>query len=247
MPQLLASFISIALVGIGLLFYQGQLALALLWVVPIALLFVLISRRLMKKTFVENYHVKRGVSESIQAAIENVQEIKSYNGESAFMNEFENQIKGYEKSLMKTELASGVLRNISYILLKLDCRFVIAERISWHGQRFIDNLLGVLLISGHFLQPYKRSINMYSQHCDLRLDRMREMEQCLYRKENRIFGKELRYCFRQGVVCLRRKKQVLRNVSFTARQGEVMLVGPSGAEAVSVNLQQGFGILIKAP
>ena len=54
-PQLLASFISIALVGIGLLFYQWQLALALLWVVPIALLFVLISRRLMRKHLSKTY------------------------------------------------------------------------------------------------------------------------------------------------------------------------------------------------
>ena len=246
-PQLLASFISIALVGIGLLFYQWQLALALLWVVPIALLFVLISRRLMKKTFVENYHVKRGVSESIQAAIENVQEIKSYNGESAFMNEFENQIKGYEKSLMKTELASGVLLNISYILLKLGLPTVIiaGAYLLATGSVSLITYLVFLLISGIFYNPINEVLNNMAilSYLDVRLDRMREMEQMPVQEGKTEYSvKNYDIAFDKVSFAYEENKQVLRNVSFTARQGEVTaLVGPSGGgKSTSVKLAARF-------
>lgn len=246
-PQLLASFISITLVGIGLFFYQWQLALALLWVVPIALLFVLISRRLMKKTFVENYHVKRGVSESIQAAIENIQEIKSYNGENAYMNSFEKQIKGYEKSLMKTELASGVLLNISYILLKLGLPTVIiaGAYLLATGSVSLITYLVFLLISGIFYNPINEVLNNMAilSYLDVRLDRMREMEQMPIQEGKTEYSvKNYDIVFDNVSFAYEENKQVLRNVSFTARQGEVTaLVGPSGGgKSTSVKLAARF-------
>ncbi len=246
-PQLLASFISITLVGIGLFFYQWQLALALLWVVPIALLFVLISRRLMKKTFVENYHVKRGVSESIQAAIENIQEIKSYNGENAYMNSFEKQIKGYEKSLMKTELASGVLLNISYILLKLGLPTVniAGAYLLATGSVSLITYLVFLLISGIFYNPINEVLNNMAilSYLDVRLDRMREMEQMPIQEGKTEYSvKNYDIVFDNVSFAYEENKQVLRNVSFTARQGEVTaLVGPSGGgKSTSVKLAARF-------
>jgi ATP-binding cassette subfamily B protein len=233
-PQLFASFISIALVGIGLLFYQWQLALALLWVVPVALLLVVISRRLMKKEFAENYRVKRGVSESIQAAIENVQEIKSYNGETAYMNKFENQIKDYEKSLIKTELASSVLLNISYILLKLGLPTVIiaGAYLLATGSVSLITYLVFLLISGIFYNPINEVLNNMAilSYLDVRLDRMREMEQMPVQEGKTEYAvKNYDIVFDNVSFAYEEEKQVLRNVSFTARQGEVTaLVGPSG-------------------
>lgn len=246
-PQLLASFISITLVGIGLLFYQWQLALALLWVVPLALLFVLISRRLMKKTFIENYNVKRDVSESIQAAIENVQEIKSYNGEAAYMNRFKNQIKVYEKSLIKTELGSGVLLNISYILLKLGLPTVIivgAYLLATDSVSLITYLV-FLLISGIFYNPINEVLNNMAilSFLDVRLDRMREMEQMPVQEGKTEYSiKNYDIVFDKVSFAYEENKQVLRNVSFTARQGEVTaLVGPSGGgKSTSVKLAARF-------
>ncbi|MGI6088099.1 MAG: ABC transporter ATP-binding protein [Kiritimatiellia bacterium] len=246
-PQLLASFISITLVGIGLLFYQWQLALALLWVVPLALLLVVISRKLMGREFAENYRVKRDVSESIQAAIENVQEIKSYNGEAAYMNGFENQIKVYEKSLMKTELASGVLLNISYILLKLGLPTVIiaGAYLLASGDVSLINYLVFLIISSIFYNPINAVLNNMAilSYLDVRLDRMREMEQMPVQEGKTEYSvKNYDIVFDNVSFAYEERKQVLRNVSFTARQGEVTaLVGPSGGgKSTSVKLAARF-------
>ncbi len=246
-PQLFASIISVILVGIGLFFYQWQLAFALLWVVPIALLLVVISRRLMKKEFVENYHVKRGISESIQAVIENIQEIKSYNGEAAYMKSFEEQIKGYEKSLIKTELASGVLLNISYILLKLGLPTVIiaGAYLLATGSVSLITYLVFLLISGIFYNPINEVLNNMAilSYLDVRLDRMREMEQMPVQEGKTEYSvKNYDIVFDKVSFAYEENKQVLRNVSFTARQGEVTaLVGPSGGgKSTSVKLAARF-------
>ncbi|MGI6573279.1 MAG: ABC transporter ATP-binding protein [Fermentimonas sp.] len=233
-PQLYASIISVILVGIGLFFYQWQLALALLWVVPIALLLVVISRRLMKKEFAENYRVKRGVSESIQAAIENVQEIKSYNGEAAYMDRFKNQIKGYEKSLIKTELASGVLLNISHIFLKLGLPTVIivGAHLLTSGSVSLITYLVFLMISNIIYNPINEVLNNMAvlSYLDVRLDRMRELEQMPIQEGKTEYSvKNYDIVFDNISFAYEKEKQVLRDVSFTARQGEVTaLVGPSG-------------------
>ena len=79
-PQLFASVMSIVIIAAGMFCYDWRLAIAVFWVVPFALVVLLISRNRMDKAFTHIYHIKRGVSEQIQEGLECVQEIKSYMG-----------------------------------------------------------------------------------------------------------------------------------------------------------------------
>ena len=58
MPQLFASIITTSLIGVGLFFYQWQLALALLWVVPVAFAVVLLSKKKMDRLNAKFHHDK---------------------------------------------------------------------------------------------------------------------------------------------------------------------------------------------
>ena len=73
-PQLYAALISIGLVAVAMFFWNWQLALALFWVVPVALMMVLLSKKTMSRRNRENYLKKRAVSEKIQEGLENIQE-----------------------------------------------------------------------------------------------------------------------------------------------------------------------------
>lgn len=77
-PQLFASLIAILLISIGMFFYNWQLALALFWVVPVAMALLIFSQRKMRMGNRENYQNKRAVSEAIQEGLDNIQEIKAY-------------------------------------------------------------------------------------------------------------------------------------------------------------------------
>ena len=77
-PQLFASVLSVIIISVGSFIYDWRLSLAMFWVVPAALLVLLLSRHRLSRSFVKMYKVKRGVTEQIQEGLECVQEIKSY-------------------------------------------------------------------------------------------------------------------------------------------------------------------------
>ena len=124
-PQLFAAFISIFIMAVALFIYDWRLALALLWVVPVSLFIIIVGKANINKISKSNYNDKRDVTEKIQEGLECVQEIKSYNGEKQYNDNFKQQLKLYEKELMNTELVPAVFINISMTLLKLGMPSVI--------------------------------------------------------------------------------------------------------------------------
>lgn len=124
-PQLFASSLSLIIIAVGVFFYNWQMAVALFWVVPLALIVLIIARHEFDKAFTHVYLIKRNVTEQIQEGLECVQEIKSYNGEQEYNRRFDGILKHYEKNLINHELIAGVIVNLSVMLLKLGMTTVI--------------------------------------------------------------------------------------------------------------------------
>jgi len=233
-PQLFASLLSIIIIAIGLFCYDWRLATALFWVVPLALATLLLARHKLDKAFTHLYHVKRGVTEQVQEGLECVQEIKSYSGENDYNTSFDNRLQNYEKELLRHELVSGVFVNLSVALLKLGMPSVILVG-AWLMQRGEVSMFvyfAFLIVSAMVYNPIQEVCNNLAilSYLDVRINRMKEIEQMPTQEGSKeekpeSFNIELRdvsFAYESG-------KQVLRNVSFTARQGEVTaLVGPSG-------------------
>lgn len=233
-PQLFASVISILLIAAGLFFYDWQLSVALFWVVPVATGIIFGGKKLLDNANHKFYKVKRGITEQIQEGLENIQEIKSYNNEQSYLHGFDENLKVYEKTLLRGELLAGALVNTSYIVLKLGLASVIltgAYLLSAGGITMFTYLV-FLMIAASIYNPVMDVFNNIAvlTLLDVRINRMREMEQMPvqqgkteYEVENYdIVFQNVCFAYEEG-------KQVLRDVSFTARQGEVTaLVGPSG-------------------
>ena len=233
-PQLFASIISLILIATGLFFYNWQLSLALFWVVPAAALVFILSKRAMSKEHKSLYHVKRGVTEQIQEGLETIQEIKAYNREESYMNSLDKNLKAFERSLIHGELMVGVLLNISHILLKLGLATVIivGADLLLAGAINLFMYLIFLLIASSIYNPITDVFNHMAVlvFLDVRINRMREMEAMPVQQGKTDFNPE-NYDIRFDHVDFSYEtgKQVLQDVSFTARQGEVTaLVGPSG-------------------
>ena len=233
-PQLFASVLSMLIIAAGLFFYDWRLAAALFWVVPLALGTLLLSRHRLDKAFVHLYHVKRGVTEQVQEGLECVQEIKSYNGEEEYNRRFDNRLKAYEKELLNHELVAGVFVNLSAMLLKLGMPTVIIAG-AWllqKGELSFFVYLAFLLISAMVYNPIQDVCNNLAilTFLDVRISRVKEMEAMPEQegsKEVRMDNYDIE--FRDVSFAYEAERQVLRHVSFTARQGEVTaLVGPSG-------------------
>lgn len=234
-PQLFASIISIALIAVGMAFYNWQLTLALFWVVPIALAVILLAKRNMRKGNEANYLNKRAVSEQIQEGLETIQEIKSYNREDDYLDKLDEKIGTYEKVLTRNELTTGIFVNGSQSILKLGLASVIivGAHLLAEGTLDLFTYLIFMVIGSRIYAPIHEVLNNLAAlfYLDVRISRMNEMEALPVQQGTADFHPEgFDIEFRHVNFSYETGKQVLQNVSFTARQGEITaLVGPSGS------------------
>lgn len=234
-PQLFASLISISLIAAGMFFYNWQLALALFWVVPFALAIILLSKKKIRRDFGTNYHNKRAVTEQIQEGLDAIQEIKSYNQEEDYLQKLDDKIACYEKVLIKGELMTGVLVNGAQSVLKLGLASVIIVGANLLATGTIDlfTYLIFLAVGSRIYAPIEEVMNNLAAlfYLDVRIDRMNEMEALPVQQGTTDFSpnaydvefSHVDFSYESG-------KQVLKDASFTAKQGEITaLVGPSGS------------------
>lgn len=233
-PQMFASILSMLAIAVSLFCYDWRLALALFWVVPLGGGVLLLARRRLDRTFEHLYRVKRGVTEQVQEGLECVQEIKSYNGEKDFCRSFDKRLKSYERELEKHELVASVFINLSAVLLKLGLPSVILAG-AWmlqRGEVTVFVYLAFLIVAAMVYNPIQDVYNNFVvlAFLDVRINRMKEIEAMPVQTGSQgltISNYDIE--FRNVSFAYEACKQVLHNVSFTARQGEVTaLVGPSG-------------------
>ncbi len=246
-PQLYAALISIGLVAVAMFFWNWQLALALFWVVPVALLMVLLSKKTMSRRNRENYLKKRAVSEKIQEGLENIQEIKACNREPEYLNGLYDKIDTYERDQTRGELLLGVLVNGAQSVLKLGLASVIIVGAAMLSRGTLDlfTWLVILVLGSRIYSPIDEVLNNLAAlfYLDVRIDRMKEMEAMPSQGGSRDFSPEdFDIEFRNVSFAYEEGKQVLENVSFTARQGETTaIVGPSGSgKSTAVKLAARF-------
>ncbi|MGV8092654.1 MAG: ABC transporter ATP-binding protein [Mangrovibacterium sp.] len=233
-PQLFASVISILLIATGLFFYNWQLSLALFWVVPVAAGILIISKKLLHQKNQVTYQTKRDVSEQIQEGLDTIQEIKSYNREESYLVELNKKVDRYENQLVRGELLTGGLVNSAQSLLKLGLASVIivGAGLLASGSIELFKYLIFLMIAASIYNPVSEVFNNLAAlfYLDIRINRMNEMAALPVQQGKTDFSPEsYDILFDEVDFSYEEGKQVLQNVSFTAKQGEITaLVGPSG-------------------
>ena len=233
-PQLIASILSIILIATGLFALNWQLAAALFWVVPFAAAVIFFSKRKIDRNNKLQYQKKRDVSEIIQEGLDTIQEIKAYNQEKAFLDAFSCTVKRHEESLIKGELFAGAIVNSSQSLLKLGLATVIIVGAAMvaAGSTSLFIFFVFLMVSANIYNPINEVFNHLAAllFLNVRINRMNELEAMPVQQGKTAFepqNHDIEFC--NVHFAYEHGKQVLQNVSFKARQGEITaLVGPSG-------------------
>lgn len=234
-PQLYASIISIFLVVTGLFVFDWRLALAIFWVVPFAALVFYFAQKNFEKKSKDTYNIKRKVTDKIQEGLDSAQEIKSYNGESAYLNELNKDLDKLEKDLLLGELPSGVIMNVAITFLKLGFAtiLILGAKLVMGEELNLLVYLAFLLFAGTLYDPFVAVMFHFSAllHLKPRIERMREMDE-MPRQEGRedfkpknfdIVFDGVDFSYHKGLA-------TLKNISFEAKQGEVTaLIGASGS------------------
>ncbi|GMQ56528.1 ABC transporter ATP-binding protein [Vallitalea sediminicola] len=234
LPQLIGAGISTIIVSIALLITDWRLGIALLWVVPVSLIMLFGSKHIQDKAGLKHLGAKRACTDAIQECIETVKEIKACNHEKNYLSNLDKMLDDEEKVHIKIELITASLITSSQMFLRLGFASVILVGSNLLVKGQIDFMLYLIFLIGasRIYDPLSGTLPNIVEIFNVRLQikRMLEMENQPIQTGSEICkpnGYDI--AFNNVTFAYNTGKKVLRNTTFTARQGEVTaLVGPSG-------------------
>lgn len=238
-PELLGAVISILLVGVGLLIFDYRMAIALLWVIPVAFLICIGGKNKQTKQNIIHQRAKLKRADAIQECIETVREIKANNQSEKYLANIDEILTYSEKINIKAELNTALYVASAQMLLRVGIATMVLMGAKLIAQGTLDflTLLMFLIAASRVFDPLSTAlINLAAIfETELKVDRMKEIEnqQIQSGKTNERFDN---YDIKFENVKFSYKNNNKENVSFTAKQGEVTaLVGPSGGGKSTVS------------
>ena len=240
-PQLLGSVVSLILVAIGLLIFDWRLAIALLWVVPVAFGIMYISRKLVQRGSEIVMEDLLECGDSMQECIESIRDLKSYNYENQYLSKLHNLTANVERSRIKSELmaSAGVISGNVVLKLGIVSVILVGSYLIMNGQVSIYVLLIFLIASASIYAPVENGLMFLSEilMMDIKIDRSKDIEAQVIPEGLKDYSLESYDIeFKNVNFNYDDLKDVLSDISFTARQGEVTaLVGPSGGGKSTVS------------
>lgn len=240
-PELVGACISTALVAVGMFFFNWRMALAALWVLPISFIIVGCSGKVQKGLNKKQMELKMACADGIQECLESVRDLRAYNTEEAYMKGLDVKIKNVEKHAIVTELGTAVFVGSAQMILKLGIATValVGGNLLARGEIDVLTFFMFLLVVSRIYDPMQVSLQnlaaiIASDVQSARLDEIlsHEVQEGTTTLNNQgydIAFQNVGFSYNTGDV-------VLKDVTFTAKQGEVTaLIGPSGGGKTTVS------------
>lgn len=231
---LYGAYISTAIIAVCLLVYNWRLALACLWGVPVAFGLLFGSRKIAARSAERTKKAAVRVSDGIQEALENVREIRATNQEERFLNGLNQKIDEHERVTIQGELGTGLFVNAASVIMRLGVATTILAGANLILSGSIDFMLLFLflLVITRVYAPFDQSLALIAEMfvSQVSADRMNEIYDTPTAEGTENFEPEGHDIVFEHVNFSYDEKEVLHDVSFTAKEGEVTaLVGPSGS------------------
>ena len=233
-PQLFASIYSTLLIGIAMFLCDWHMALAVLWVVPVAILLTAGSKKIQDSFGTKNILNKRAVADCIQEGLETIRDIKACSRQKTYMEKLEKRLEAMEKGSIHSELATGVFVCSAQAFLRLGLATTILTggALLAAGELSFLYFLGFLFAAARLYDPLGLVLQNIAAtfNTKLQIERMRSiLEQPMQEGTENFTPKNYDITFDHVSFAYKKGEGVLNDVSFTARQGEVTaLIGPSG-------------------
>ena len=240
-PQLLGSIISLIIVAIGLLTFDWRLGIALLWPVPVAFAILYASKILIYKGGEIVMEDLLDCGDRMQECIESVRDLKSYNYQDEYFRKIYGLTSKIEKSRIKAELmaSAGVITGKVVLNLGIVSVILLGSYLIMNSQVSLFTLLIFLIASATIYTPVENGLMFLSEilMMDIKIERTKEIESLVVEEgltEYSLDDYDIEF---KGVdFNYDDLKNVLTNINFTAKQGEVTaLVGPSGGGKSTVS------------
>ena len=233
-PQLFASVFSTLVIGAAMFLCDWRMALAVLWVVPVAILLTAGSKKIQDSFGTKNILSKRAVADYIQEGLETIREIKACGRQEIYIDKLEEKLAAMERGSIHSELATGVFVCSAQAFLRLGLASTILTggMLLAGGELSFLYFLGFLFAAARLYDPLGLVLQNIAAtfNTKLQIERMRSiLEQPVQEGTEKFTPQNFDIVFDHVSFAYREGDGVLDGVSFIARQGEVTaLIGPSG-------------------
>jgi len=238
-PKVLGMGLFFPIMGILMLIGNVKMGLAVIIPTLVSFVFIPLGKNNRTKASTKYYDVLRENSESFQETIELQQEISSFNLTETFKDTLYRQMEESEKIHLKEELGSVLLLGISSLFAFVSVAVVILVGIIL----ILNNEIDLLYLIGYIIGSIKvKELFDISKegilelfYIDPAVERIREIKNTEVQQGKDVEIQNFNVEFKNVSFSYDTDTEVLKDVSFVAKQNEVTaLVGASGCGKTSV-------------
>lgn len=245
-PELFGACVSTAIIAVSLFFFDWRMALAALWVLPISFLIVLSAGKFLRYLSRKQMKLKMACADGIQECLETVRDLRANDAQENYMAGLEKKIKAVEKHAVAAELGNAVFVSGAQMILKLGIATValVGGILLSKGSIDLLTFFMFLLLVSRLYDPMQISLQNLAAiiSVDVQCERLDE----ILSHSVQSGSTEMKYdgydiAFSHVGFSYDSKESVLKDVTFTAKQGEVTaLIGPSGGERQRISIARAF-------
>ena len=240
-PGLAGSIISTALIGICLFAINVRMAVAAVWVLPVAFAITFCSARVQEQFSRRSVAANVDLEAGIQECLESLQDLKSVNAQAAYLRGLNQKVDTLEKRSIIAEFGTAVFVVSSSLVLKFGILTVTVTGVGLllRGEIQIATFFMFLLVVSRMYTPLEGALQNLAAVISTRANISR-MNEILYHPvqtgSSELTNQGCDITFDHVKFAYNTGENVLQDVSFTAKQGEVTaLVGPSGGGKTTVS------------
>lgn len=240
-PELFGSILSTLVIAAGLLAFDWRMATAALWVLPVSFAIVGFSSKVQQKLNQRQMDAKMACADGIQECIETARDLKANNAEQEYLKLLDLKIKAVEKRAIISEFGTAAFVVSASLILKLGIATVAlaGSVLLIRGSLDVSAFFLFLLVVSRLYDPLQSALQNLAAVISTRINiaRMNEiLDHPVQSGGNRLDHQGCDIRFEHVGFAYNTGEAVLKDVSFTAKQGEVTaLVGPSGGGKTTVS------------
>lgn len=234
-PQLFGTGISSLVIIVGILVFDWRLGLAAFWPIPVALLIMLATNKYANRKVEAKEKARLVMIDGIQEYLDCAQEIRATNQAQSFIDALDEKLDVFEKCQVASELATGTTISSAQAFLKLGIAttILVGAGLIVSGQVSFMVYFAFLLVVTRVYDPInvvlQSSIELMEMRHSIKRTNALAAEPVMSGAET-FQPKGFDLVFDDVSFSYQSGEQVLKHVSFTAKEGEVTaLVGPSGS------------------
>ena len=240
-PPFAGSMISTVIIAISLLFFDVKMAIASLWVLPVAIIIVVSTAKVQQKLTKKSMDAKMDTANGIQECIDTIADLKSNNAEKRYLVSLDDKIDNVEKRALKGEFGTAVFVSCAQMVLKLGIATtaLAGSALLIKGEIDVLTFFVFLLLVSRLYDPMQAALQNLAAIISTKtnVDRMNEiLDHDVQSGDSKLTNNGYDITFDNVSFSYNNNEKVLDNVSFTAKQGEITaLVGPSGGGKTTVS------------